>query len=425
MRINNLKKIASLSLVVGPLLTPYFLPGTTTTLDTVLMFLISIILFIHNPKFHLPDKFQYFFGYALLVPLIGSFAYGTNSGFVSSYVVILLIGLSFSQILPFLDFELVKRYYKIITYLACAFFIIQTISYYLLGWRPSALLPFLPVSYDYLSMGEFIQAQMYAPRSQSFFLEPSHFVQYILGYFCLILGDNIQKGIFYNKEMLAIIVILMITWSGTAILLLATLLLFYVIFFKTKLSTKIAVIFPICILLTIGIFQMISTTDQGNALLNRAAELSIDADRVSSGTMRIYRGHFVYSSMPTILKIFGVGPGYCGNAVDNSSYLWMFKDFERYLNTSQTLLIGYGIIGTILFLVFIFNLRSKGNSSGLFLIIYFIGLSLMESFFGTSKMLLILGVAYSAKLYYKHINNEKSNASLRHKTRSDQNGSAC
>lgn len=394
---NILNKIASASLVIGPFLSPYFLPGTTTTLDTVFIFIISIYLFLFNGKLRLPKKFICFFIYALFIPLIGNIVFGGTNQLMSSYIVIALIYLPFTQIFPFLDYDLVKRYYSIGVWIASLFFIIQTLSFMILGWRPSGLLPFLPVSYDYTTMSDFIQLQMYAPRSQSLFLEPSHFVQYILGYLCIVLSDNINHKQIFNFETFALIIILVLTWSGTAIVLLGVLLCFYIMYIRVKTSTKIMIVFPLSILLAITSFYVITSTNKGTELLERSSELSTNADRVSSGTIRIYRGYFVYGDMNPGLKIIGVGPGYCPDVINNSSYTWMFREFERYLNTSQTLLVGYGLIGTVLFIIFLFSLRIKNNYIGHFIIIYFIGLSIMESFWGTSKMLLYIGVAISAK----------------------------
>ena len=57
----------------------------------------------------------------------------------------------------------------------------------------------------------------------------------------------------------------------------------------------------------------------------------------------------MYADFPLLGKIFGVGNGAVGDVVMNSSARWMFND-ETYLNNFQKLIIGYGFIGSILFI---------------------------------------------------------------------------
>ena len=123
----SFEKYASFSLVFTPLLSSYFFPNTTTVLETVFLFVNWIIFSYHNKAKHIvwPKYYRLFFAYALFVPILGWFYYRDISTAISSYITIVLYTACFIQYIPLLNFEDIKRYYKYIVVIACAFFILQ------------------------------------------------------------------------------------------------------------------------------------------------------------------------------------------------------------------------------------------------------------------------------------------------------------
>ena len=86
----------------------------------------------------------------------------------------------------------------------------------------------------------------------------------------------------------------------------------------------------------------------------------------------------------------------------------MFEEGDHYLNNIQTLLIGYGIIGTFIFMLFLLSMiRTKSFVSVLF-VVAFLSTSLLESYFGAYRMLLFLGIPFviSSHFYVKNEKNE-------------------
>lgn len=390
-----MKKYASFALVFGPLVTPYFFPGTTIPLENILLFLNIIILSCYNkfkPVYHVPKGYHLFLIYALLAPIIGYLCYKNFDSFKSSYVSIVLFTTNLALFIPHLEYSLIKKYYKICVIFAIVIFLAQELMFNIVGYRFSALIPYLPVKYSYVTTSEFIAKQMIAPRSQSIFLEPSHFAQFLLGYLAILLGENVQKRKLFSTSALALSVILLLTWSGNGILL--TLLLWLVFFVIVRISPikKYFVIFPaLLVAISIGLYY-ISSTEKGEKMMERTQELEVEQDRLSSGAVRIYRGYFVYSSMPFIEQITGIGSGTTSDAIEHSPYFFLFYDFERYLNNMQILLIGYGVLGALLFFLFLKNLTRYGNPVSLLCVVLFIGLCFIENFWGSVKMILYLAI---------------------------------
>ncbi len=423
----SFEKYASFSLVFTPLLSSYFFPNTTTVLETVFLFVNCIIFSYHNKAKHIvwPKYYRLFFAYALFVPILGWFYYRDISTAISSYITIVLYTACFIQYIPLLNFEDIKRYYKYIVVIACAFFILQEIMFTLLGWRISAILPFLPIRYDYTTTSDFIQAQMIAPISQSLFLEPSHFAQYLLGYLAILLGDSCNKKQLINIPAIMLSLVLLLTWSGNAIVLTFILWISFFFFIKLKPVVKYVIILPVMIIFVVQAFGIVSSTEKGSKLLDRTEELDGEQDKISSGAMRIYRGFIVYSNMTLSQQVTGVGSGVTIDVIDNSPVNWMFYDSEYYLNNVQTLLIGYGLIGTVVFLFFLLFLGRSNNYIAKFFIILFIGLSFIESLWGSARMLLYLSIPFLVYKKYLIEKYEKSNACFRNSTGSDKYGTSC
>ena len=164
-------------------------------------------------------------------------------------------------------------------------------------------------------------------------------------------------------------------------------------FRKILIISSAIVLFPV-------IFNRIVATETGEQLLTRTSELEAGGDYDRSGTQRIFRGFYVYSSEDFPLQLFGVGTGGTIDVINTSSAKVMFNSNERYLNNIHTLLIGFGLIGSILFFLYLFTLFKCSEMDGRLILVGFLTLCFMESFFLNSKMILYFAFVYA--LLRKH-----------------------
>lgn len=398
-------KILSFLIVFTPFLEPYKLFGVT--LDTACLFASIIFALVackgSNAKWYGSKPF---FIYAFTIPNIVAILYGYTNHIMSSFIVLTMYLLVLIKVFPNLSFVYIKKYYKVLVILVCVVFITQELMYLMLGYRFSALLPFLDIRYDGLSMASFIQGQMSYPRSSSFFLEPSHMAHFLLPYLALSLGENI-RGLSLKKyiEPIIITIILFFLQSGNGLVGAFAIWVFFVLAVDISRTKKVLFI-ATSVLVGYFVISKLMDTEIGASLFNRVSEIDAEGDYERSGTIRIFRGFYVFSGMDSLLQLLGVGTGGSVDVIDNSKYLVMFFDNERYLNNIQMLLIGFGIIGTILFSGHIVRLYRKNALSGKLVLAAFIAICFLESFFMTSKMILFMTIAFLSKVEYdkKYLN---------------------
>lgn len=375
-----------------PFLEPYMFMGFT--LDTLGLLIVVIIAFIYGKNKLVKDYgAKVFFVFALIVPNLIAFTYGYVGHMMSTFIVLGLYILCYYKVFPNVSLEYLKRYYRILVWVVCIVFVLQELMYLSLGYRFSALIPFLNVRYN-MPMSAFISYQMYYPRSSTFFLEPSHMAHFLLPYLALSLGEN-STGLSLKRYIEPIIVtaVLFFLRSGCGVVGAGFIWVFFILGNNLSGPKKMAFVLISCVIAIYGVSYMLST-DIGNSMLNRTTELEAGGDYDRSGTIRIFRGFYVYGAMDFLQQLFGVGAGGSIDVIENSPFFIMFFGTERYLNNMQMLLIGFGLFGTILFFIHFFKLYKGNMLSGKLSLIAFLSLCFLESFFLTSKMVLFFVIAY-------------------------------
>lgn len=158
---------------------------------------------------------------------------------------------------------------------------------------------------------------------------------------------------------------------------------------------KMCIILPFVAIIIFYGFTYFSNSEIGEEVLSRTEQLDPNYTGDSlSGSVRIYRGFWVYASMPSYLKVFGVGLGGVNSVIDNSPLRWSFVN-EHYVNNVSCFLMAFGYIGVFLLVIFLFSLCSRKESGSIALIVAFICLGLMESFICDSRMLQYLLLPYA------------------------------
>lgn len=400
-----MKKYASLAILIGPILEPYVI-GSITLANFFIIAVTFTLLLFGTERIRFPKTYTWFFLYALVIPIITAALYNYLESISSIFIPVIFFSLAF-LVLPFyISYKHVIKYYKILVIITSIIFILQELMFSFLGFRFSGLIPFLDIKYANIDMTFFRTSQMFARRSSSIFLEPAHFAQFLLPYLAIKFGElHYQKKIF-DKMAIFVSLILLFTWSGNAIIISSILWTVYILSFNTTTIKKVVFIIPFFAILSFLAFDYVSSTEKGVALLERRSELDLDAERISSGTIRLYRGYYVYKDLPLGAQIFGVSTGGYRKAIDDTPARNMFYDYERYLNNTQALLIGYGIIGSILFILFLQSLYRRNSYGGRMLLLTFILLSFIESFFFVPKMILMLSLAAGFKREYNKIQHK-------------------
>lgn len=395
-------KVLSLLIVMTPLLEPYRLGSVS--MDTMTLLITIVLAFVVSGENNiLENNLRPFLIYAFIVPNLVAISYGYMSHITSSIIVLIIYALASLKVFPNLNLGDLLFYYKRIVYISCFVFVFQELMFASVGFRYSCLIPFLDIRYESLSMASFIQKQMFESRSSAFFLEPSHLAQYLLPYLAISLGEN-TKGLSVKKylEPMLLTTVLFYLRSGCGIV--GAICIWITFVLQIDLSKFKKTIFILCSIITSYLlWRLLENTEIVQGLLLRSSELSSDADYERSGIIRVTRGFWVYEGLDLLQQLFGVGTGGCIDAIENSSYFNMFFQGDRYLNNIQTLLVGFGVIGTFLFFRYFYSMYKNNNLIGKLILSAFLGLCFVESLFLTSKMILYFCIAY---LFSKKIKNE-------------------
>ena len=394
----NTKSFSYLSflLVLMPLFEAYTIGGVMLSVIFTALLILYCVLFRENVLIF-KYKSRAFLLYALLVPNIVALTLGYIEYIRSSITLVLIYACWQCLVIPKLNIKKVLVYYRVLVYICCGFLIVQEIMYGLLGYRVSGLIPFLPIIYSDISSSEMIEYQMHFSRSSSFFLEPAHMAEFIIPYLAITLGRHDSTLTLKNMvEPLIISVILFFLRSGCGVVCTAFIWLFYLFNIRIHLKKKILLILFSTLIGIILLIQLAST-EVGIELLGRTTELDVNNNTVNSGGIRIYRGFFVFDDTSLYQQIFGVGTGGAINTIENSKYFYMFFDNERYLNNVQMLLIGYGYLGTMLFLCHLKSLYTNNLLAGKLILLSFVILCFLENFFMTSKMIFYVSLIFLFK----------------------------
>ena len=295
--------------------------------------------------------------------------------------------------------EFGEKIYKWIIYFVCSVFFLQEISYYLLGYRFSGLVPFFPLFYEHergIQMEDFMMAQSMNERSASVFLEPSHFAQFIIPFLAIQLFRDIHK-INYVRAIFITVVLLLLK-SGVG-LILASFIWLYWFFVSKKVTFKFVIIFLLLPVMLVLIYSA-ANMEYISELLIRTDEVSLDASSNTSGFIRIFRGYFLLSDMNVMNRFVGLSTNYVlGLLITTFDSFWLFSK-ELYLNTFQTKLVYFGLIGTILYYNWLFGEFRKNDLCGKIILMLLMLLMLMES---VNASLILMYVCLSKTRYHSKV----------------------
>ncbi len=318
-----------------------------------------------------------------------------------SLVRIFLVYLMFYDVL---DLQYTVKSYKIFGAIIISVFFIQEISYHLTGFRISGVFEFLPLNTGTDDAQGYFESVATGARSASLFSEPAHFVQTLFPLLCIeIFYDKSKNHLVYSA---IIILALLLTQSGNAVFGLAAIFSYYFIT-KFKGRNKGRNVLQVILLLAVAIplASIYIKSDIGQGMLERQNQLSVDDHGASmSGFRRIFRGYFVYDEYSIIEKITGLYNGErVAEKIKQSVVAYDFEEDDQYFNAVHNILLRTGIIGAIIFIMFIVGEWKMNSPGGRALLLVLIVLMFISAIYFTETMALYL--VLSGKLKLDNIKN--------------------
>lgn len=301
-----------------------------------------------------------------------------------------------------LNSRFLLKVYRFLVLGAVLFFFLQELSYFTTGRRPVFYFDLSFLEYYYGgSMSSFAMTNAVSSRSNSFFLEPSHFVQFIFPYFCFLLNEYLGNKKL-NKEILLVGVALIMTRSGNAYLQILILMLFVFLSYNgVKKIQKIRVSLLV-VGVIIAVFVYMPDNPIVQSITGRMDEFSMDVDQFGrqSGFLRMYRGYYIFGALDPINKLFGVAPD-AFDYVSSQIHIAGIRYEGNYVNGVQGLLIRGGIIGAIIFLLTVVVKTFKTScTTSKYILVGMLTLFFTENMFLDYKMFQYILLIYCYNRYY-------------------------
>ena len=308
------------------------------------------------------------------------------------------------------DISFFLKSYRIICILVISFFFYQVISFWIFGYRIPGIIPFLPFAID-MDFADFITRARYDVRSASFFSEPAHFVEFILPFLAIELFRNEGK-----KWGLIVIIILalLLTESGTALVGLAIILCMFVLYLvkESKYTIGKFLLPAICVAIFVAAASLYSDSAIGQRLLDRQSQIDVSGDSESkSAFLRMFRGFIVFSDYGAFEQIVGNDSPEAIKKHISSTNMEIGEGMgdNMYFNTFQTALLRTGYIGTVIFYLMLIGFMKKKDFCGKAIVMTLVCLSFISFMHFTESMAMYLILASCGGLCENNCSTKKNN----------------
>lgn len=346
-----------------------------------------------------PKSLFLYVGYFLVARMV----YATSlTTFIAPSTTSMIIVLGFFLFcLKNIDLNIFLKLYRLIAFVCIAFWLFQEFMYYTAGFRISGVITSLPLTLggvDGVDVDVWKEANMNSVRSSSFFSESAYFAQFMLPLLALeVFYVSNRKSYF---RAIIMVIVLVALQSGNALFGLVVFILCFIKYVYSKMN----IIVFVCFIFSISLVGLIASplllkTEQGEKLMLRQEQLESDQNKNSSGFLRIWRGYFVYTSLNAKEQLFGLNnKEILKRRIASSPVSFTFKsENDLYFNAIHSILLQTGMIGLILFFIFIIWLWRGNNLTGKCVLLTLCILCGMESILFTHTMLLYLVISLLMK----------------------------
>lgn len=390
----NLSRWAMLLLTLAPILSMY---GTFLNY-AIWSFLILVVYIVitERGKLILLPKFYYLywiylaFDYFIVSPKIGALVPGGVTFFVFSLILI-FISREF-------NIEFYRRYMRHLVLISIILFFFQEITWSI---TDAKFVPVLPLGNLNTTMTykELVARTITSNRPSSLFLEPAMFAGFLLLGLMVDLGSLKERRLLSSYSILIIFTLLLLR-SGTALVGLGVLLIYYVTRYLKGFSLGKRIIHIIGLSALLGVaFSVYVKTEMGAEMTERSQnELTLDEEGHSYARFAV--GTLIYNDLPLLNKILGASDETLLPIAKKYAFYGDNDANTLYMNGWASILTHTGLIGLILLLVVMIRLYKDGNHlsrSGIWL---FAILSFFSSTYCQPIMLIVMIIA----TFYQHQN---------------------
>lgn len=371
----------------------YLLPfATFLSWGELLLFIsmIGLLLRYHTISMYKSNALFMFVTYGIIVSIIMTMIYKADMTqtisrlFRDGFYWILIYVLGYS----FLNNQLFRKWVKVICTCLSIYIITQFVVYMLTGY----LIPGFPMNAVvsastssieiYNSTIESALRNGYL-KANGFLTEGAHCGQAlsigIVVIFDFDKTDENDKTTFGLMLIFSLASILTFSATGLALVGIVWIAVILTLMKSGRISKKIALpIFFMLILLVIFVVFAGNTLNI-SSVVNRILHASSSSTADNSTFFRLYRGFELWKGLPFENKIFGIGFGNIKSLSHLSKGMLQGIVNNEYMNTISYILISSGVLGSVLYLVYIIQMYIQTNRSGRVMVLLLFMMSLSAS----------------------------------------------
>lgn len=395
-----LHKLGTAIFVLGPILSWYEISFPVPLGYTMILFVSFFALLKNNFNIRvLPKAFWIVFIYIC-------FLWVFNNGFALWTLlppggwVFFIFALSLIGGVQAFDINTAIKYMKIIVWIAIVLFWIQLISLMITGTNNFCFVPHLTnhFSYGNLSYEEMTALHHSSKHPCSIFIEKSYMAYYLLAYLCFLFFEA-HKEKWFDKESIALMVTLIALRSGSGMVGLVVLLVAKAFHLMWKGSLGRRIMMSIAMVpLSLAAFWVYQSTEVGQEMISRTSEFSTEN---SSGYTRVIAGYMTYDMLTTSEKIIGAPDAVERFGIERNDG-GVASGLILYLNGIQSILVGAGLLGLLLYVLFYTSIYKMVSLGSRMQIILLLAMALLESNYLNPYMML-LTIIPCAEYYHRRI----------------------
>lgn len=340
----------------------------------VVMLIVICYIFLFRQKINIynDNKFYwiaiiYIIGISFILTVVIN-TYSISDTTIRVFRVLFYTFLALNMSKTYFDIDIGERLYVVLSTVASLIVLIQFLILQVSGEYITFILPKMNLSTNHDTSEQYFAQIAHdlmwygkSTRPSGVFLEPSHFCEYaIFSLVFLLFSDKIKK----NKLLMILINTIAIVISGSAIGYFGLLVIFFIWLIEQMCGNKVNA--KIFILGIIGVILIVIFSVKFNLWSNAIWRLmTINSTESSTGNLRILRGFVIFSKMPFLYKIIGMGIGNFGAFIEKYNIVTYFdatlNRTNEFMNTISVILVSGGIVGLCLYIFAIFNIFRKAN----------------------------------------------------------------
>lgn len=380
------RDILILLLILMPIINQYQLLSLTCwEMFSIILVLYGIIV-IRKGKIdiYIDETYVWFCAYISFVYVCSIIFYselqiGTAMLRLIKFFIISIVVISVAYYYVF-DIGLIKKYYRYVLLMVSVLLVTQWVFYYTLGRQIYPIIPNLTLNYnDGTNSTQYINSTIsqilggYYFRPSSVFIEPAHYALFALpGIILELFEEKLSRGNLIVAAFFSVCAIL--TTSSMAFVGCAVCWFLFIIKRKDLWKTKFGwMISMVVIAIPVVSYYLLHNSAVLTTIGIKLAGLS-HLSESSSISLRLVRGLQFYRNMGVFQQIWGVGYGnltayYIKSGMNILGYGRIGQ--VSYMNGFSTILCSFGIVGLLMFFMFLYRMYKKSVLIGRMMIIVF------------------------------------------------------